>query len=281
MKFAKFSIYLLVSGILKCILALCLMAGGLAQATENKAATIVFVSGKASIIDVKGVHRPAIRGDEVISGDVLESNDGIVQLRFSDGASMSLQPSTRFRVDAYRFRQQDDKASAEDQGFFSLLKGGFRTVTGLIGKQNKEQYRVDTGVAVIGIRGTDYRAQLDGKGLTLSTFSGLVEVCNNAGCVSVATGQNILVKGIDVMPAFQGNLSAGSKEPSMLPGVPQASPVNQQPTLPTGGAHPNSPTGGQGPTGPNYPTGGQGPTGPNYPTGGQTVPIGPNHPTGG
>jgi hypothetical protein len=42
------------------------------------------------------------------------------------------------------------------RAFFSLLKGGFRSVSGLIGKLNPDEYRVATPVATIGIRGTDY-----------------------------------------------------------------------------------------------------------------------------
>ena len=43
---------------------------------------------------------------------------------------------------------------------FRLLKGGFRTVTGLIGKTDRAQYRVSTQTATIGIRGTDYEVIL-------------------------------------------------------------------------------------------------------------------------
>jgi hypothetical protein len=51
-------------------------------------------------------------------------------------------------------------ASADGQqgsrAFFKLLKGGFRAVSGLIGKADRNEYRVSTPVATIGIRGTDY-----------------------------------------------------------------------------------------------------------------------------
>lgn len=46
------------------------------------------------------------------------------------------------------------------RAFFRLLKGGFRSVSGLIGKANHEDYRVSTPVATIGIRGTRYGARL-------------------------------------------------------------------------------------------------------------------------
>lgn len=256
----------IMSAMLKCCLTLCLLYGTAVQAAGETAASIVFASGKASIVDAKGVQRAAVRGGELMAGDTLDSNDGLVQLRFSDGASMSLQPATRFRVDEYRFRQEDGKASAEDKGFFSLLKGGFRTVTGLIGKQRKEQYRVQTAVAVIGIRGTDYLAKLDDQGLALSTFSGLVEVCNNAACLPVGVGQTVLVSGLNVPPVLQSNPPAGQGGQPGLPGVPQATPSNEQPALPTGGRQLNPPAGTGYGTNYNPNTG---------PTGGQTVnPLG-------
>src|SRR3546814_7082028 len=47
-------------------------------------------------------------------------------------------------------------SSPSKSGFFRLLKGGFRAVSGLIGRVDHEEYRVSTPVATIGIRGTDY-----------------------------------------------------------------------------------------------------------------------------
>jgi hypothetical protein len=44
------------------------------------------------------------------------------------------------------------------RAFFRLLKGGFRAVSGLIGHVERNEYRVTTAVATIGIRGTDYVA---------------------------------------------------------------------------------------------------------------------------
>jgi len=47
-------------------------------------------------------------------------------------------------------------AAPGSRAFFKLLKGGFRAVSGLIGKVDRNEYRISTPVATIGIRGTDY-----------------------------------------------------------------------------------------------------------------------------
>jgi len=51
---------------------------------------------------------------------------------------------------------QQDTQNGASHAFFSLLKGGFRSISGLIGKINHDEYQVTTPVATIGVRGTDY-----------------------------------------------------------------------------------------------------------------------------
>lgn len=208
---------------LLCCLALIGAAAGLAAG--EPAARVVFASGKPVIVDAKGTQRLAERGSDLSGGETLESRDGLVQLRFRDGASMSLQPQTQFRVDDYRFRDESGKASPEDRSFFTLIRGGLRTVTGLIGKESNEQYRMNTAVAVIGIRGTEYSGRLDDAGLSLSTFAGVVEVCNDAGCQLVRAGEQVSVPAPNVRPIWRpGSQGSGGGPPSQaLPGLPSGS----------------------------------------------------------
>jgi hypothetical protein len=52
---------------------------------------------------------------------------GRAQLRFTDGAYVSLQPQSEFAIRDYRF---DGKTDGTERGFFGLLKGAMRTVSG-------------------------------------------------------------------------------------------------------------------------------------------------------
>lgn len=181
-----------------------LFAGSVAWAAEV-AADIVFVTGTVMIQGGDGSLRPAGKGAELRSGEIIDTTpDGRAQMRFRDGATMSLQPATRFRVDDYRFSGAA-AANADDKGFFSLLKGGFRTISGLIGKVRREQYRVSTSVATIGIRGTGYSANLDEGGLNLATQSGVIEVCNAAGCVLVRAGESAVAAANDRKPELKAS----------------------------------------------------------------------------
>ena len=80
-------------------------------------------SGAAVIIAKDGQSRVVVRGGEFDAGETIDTADGRVQLRFLDGASMSLQPATRFRIEDFHFAVQDGKASGDDRGIFSLIKG--------------------------------------------------------------------------------------------------------------------------------------------------------------
>jgi hypothetical protein len=88
-------------------------------------------------------------------------------------------------------------------------------VSGLIGKQKREQYRMDTAAGTIGIRGTDYGATMGDGGLSVTTYTGLVEVCNSSGCAQVGPGQTLIVPDASSRPRLQ----PGNNLPGLLPGA--------------------------------------------------------------
>lgn len=258
------------------LLGLALLGWALLAAAAELAATVVFASGSPRIVDVAGAERAASKGAELRAGETLETRDGIVQLRFRDGASMSLQKATRFRVDDYVFAGEGQGGEG-DRGFFSLIRGGFRTITGLIGKVRRDQYRVNTPVAAIGIRGTHYHANLDDSGLTVGTTAGLVAVCNDTGCVEVRPGETVFVAGQNVRPRLQSRAASRADEAPVQPGLrdPSFGSAPASPAAPAGvtpsPSTPSSPT--FGPSTPSTPT--MVPSGPNSPSQFQSAPTGP------
>lgn len=164
------------------------------------AGSVDFSAGNVTAVNAAGVQRPLSKGAEVSNGDTIRTGDGgRAQLRFSDGAMLSLQPQTEFRIDNYQYASKPD---GNEKGFFSLLKGGMRTITGLIGRSNRDNYKVTTSVATIGIRGTEYTGSLnpDSGELVVNTGEGLVEVCNGAGCMLLASGESGVVSGAGSAP---------------------------------------------------------------------------------
>jgi len=119
----------------------------------TKAGEVVTVSGRTVAATQDGNIRKLEHGGAVNAGDtVVTSSHSYVRIKFIDGASVILRPNSRFFIENYQLAEKAE----ESRSSFNLIKGGFRAVTGLIGKHNPGGYRVRTAVATIGIRGTDY-----------------------------------------------------------------------------------------------------------------------------
>ena len=119
------------------------------------AGRIQFVAGEAKILNDKQIERGAKKGEVVDQGDtIVTSSTGSVQVVLEDGGLLAVRPDTQLRIDAYVYSgKPDDK---NNKSFFSLAKGAFRSITGVIGQTNKQAYRVSTPSATMGIRGTDH-----------------------------------------------------------------------------------------------------------------------------
>ncbi|SFU77089.1 FecR family protein [Pseudoduganella namucuonensis] len=91
---------------------------------------------------------------EVQAGDTLATGrDAYALVRFIDQSEMALKPATTLKVEQFVF---DNALPDNDSAGFRLVKGGLRSVTGLLGQRNKERFALKTPSATIGIRGTTF-----------------------------------------------------------------------------------------------------------------------------
>ncbi len=162
------------------------------------AARVEFAVGNVSAVASDGRVRALVRGVTVEEGDTVNTNEGRVQMRFTDEGFVSLHTRTVFRIDQYRWSGAKD---GSERSFFSLVEGGLRTITGKLAKYNRKAYRMSTMVATLGIRGTEYTMQLNG-GLSGGVAEGEIEVCNAGGCLAVASGQSYYVPDANTKPIF-------------------------------------------------------------------------------
>ena len=146
-------------------LALCLstvlLMGSFPAAMAQEAGSVVFAKG-----EVSAERQPP---EALVKGDAIRTNDTVVtgdasraQLLMLDGAKIAMRPNSRLRIDEFSYTAPATSGatitSSNDKSVMNLVKGGFRTITGAIGKQNEADYEVRTAVGVLGIRGTDYTA---------------------------------------------------------------------------------------------------------------------------
>lgn len=125
-----------------------------AYSVEASVGLIQFTAGDVKIRNAAGQIRAAVKGGTVDEGDtILTAASASAQLKMADGGIIAVRPETELKVDTYRYAGKED---GNERAVMSLVKGGFRTITGLIGRTNKQNYTITTPTAVIGIRGTDH-----------------------------------------------------------------------------------------------------------------------------
>ena len=162
-----------------------------------------FVIGKVEAIAADGSSRTLRRGAVINAGDaIVTSARSRAQVRFTDGGFISLQPNTEFRVDEFEYQSESKgESKSEPKSFFSLLRGGLRAITGAIGRIKRDNYKVVTATATIGIRGTGYTAEIRDDGLFVSVGEGAISLANNTGLYTVSTGSAAFVADMNTAPA--------------------------------------------------------------------------------
>lgn len=188
------------------------------DALNGAAARVTLATGKITVAGGDGTIREIARGDLVHAGEILSTaSNSYLHMRFSDGGQVVLRPNSRFVIDEYLF-DEDEAASTEEEpegsgsSSMRLLRGGFRAVTGAIGRNNQEDYEVKTPVATLGIRGTNYQARMcagdcvdidpmPDDGLYAGVDSGAISITNAAGETIATAGQYAYVAGAGEPPS--------------------------------------------------------------------------------
>lgn len=163
-----------------------------------EAGKVEFVVGNVTATGTDGRSRPLNKGADIDAGDTILTGTGRAQVRFTDGGFISLTPNTEFKVNEYNY---PGKADGTEKGFYGLVKGGLRAVTGAIGHTNKKTYLVNTPVATIGIRGTEFLATMDEK-LIVRVGDGAIYITNDAGDIVLYKGQSGEVGGPGQRPRY-------------------------------------------------------------------------------
>lgn len=190
-----------------------------AQAEPNLA-RVVFLRGDVSATeDLTNIPRKLRRDSRLEAGETIMTADkSIVQLVFPDRSMLHIRANSKVKLEKYRFHSNDQKS---DEMVIKVLKGGMRSLTGILGKRSKDKVQFQTPVATIGIRGTatDIREQSAAGNDNVSwavTFdygSGFVE--NDAGKVDVETGDTVKADTAD-KKAGKTRFTRDDKDPAVI-----------------------------------------------------------------
>src|SRR6267154_1530197 len=136
------------------VFCIALCAAALALPAWAEPAGKVLTAG-GDVLVLRGSEILRLSGGAAIeSGDQIHTGaDGKALIVFTDSGLIWIRSNSDFVVDEYSYANGQ---GGRESAFFSLLKGGARSVTGLIGRRNRMSYRLRVSVATLGIRGTDF-----------------------------------------------------------------------------------------------------------------------------
>lgn len=152
-------------------------------------ATLVELKGTAQAIPAVGVPRDLRQGDSINQGETVATKAMTTAvIRFEDGQIVALTQNSRFAITNYTYNKMEP---AKSSILLSLLDGGMRAVTGLIGKAKPENVTYKAANATIGIRGTDVTVGTLGGNLTISVVQGSISFVFQGKTTSVSAGEGV------------------------------------------------------------------------------------------
>lgn len=219
------------------LLALAVTASALPTAAYAQAAAAAgkFVMAIGAVQVQRGRTVLQVRtGNEVRQGDTIRTAPGSsAQVWLSDGSMVAIREKSEFRIDSYHYKKEEPAGA---MGLLtSIVKGGARLLTGAVGKANPAGVKVNTRVALIGIRGTGFdlmdcvdQCEDDGQqaapGLYGSVFEGQISVTNENGTDSSNSGETFYISSrtaallrLDRQPTFMADpvsISGGGQSTS-------------------------------------------------------------------
>jgi len=193
---------------------LSLLAGAIALVASSlvfaDGGVVARVEGTATVETGTGSPRVLRQGDPVLEGDTIATGpSSSVIVRFEDGQVVALSSRARLTVSTYQYNPTAKTGNI----LLSLVDGGMRALTGLIGKASPEAVSYKARTATIGIRGTTVAGEIDGDDLKFGVEDGIADVTQGDQKATLTALQALIARlsqpsPFRLMPLSQINFSA-------------------------------------------------------------------------
>jgi hypothetical protein len=119
-------------------------------------ARVSLAVGEATLFKPNGASSVLARGVELSEQDrVVTGKSGMVMLVFSDQGRVAIRPESELVIRKY----EDDPSGQATQLQLDLMRGTVRQISGQAAQRQPDRYRLNTPIAAIGVRGTDFLAK--------------------------------------------------------------------------------------------------------------------------
>jgi hypothetical protein len=119
--------------------------------------TALLVASRGEVFaEFEADRRALAQGDAVEEEErIITGDKSFAVLQFVDGAKVTVRPNSILDIKEYRYNGSDENAAT-----LSLVQGGLRIITGAMTKAEPESFKVETPVALMGVRGTEFTVVL-------------------------------------------------------------------------------------------------------------------------
>ena len=180
--------------------------------------SVSFLIGQASVTRA-GATLPITAGMPLQVGDrLLTSLSGHIHVRFVDGALVSLRPTSSLSIKEYRF---DAQTPSNSEVRFELEQGVVRAISGQAAESAKDKFRLNTPLAAIGVKGTDFVVEASSARVNAIVNQGAIVLAPfDSQCLASSTGPCSTLFAKELTAALKGmaltyNMSMPS--PQLLP----------------------------------------------------------------
>ena len=114
-----------------------------------------------------------VTGTLLYEGDTLKTeSSGHIHVQLRDTGIISIRPNSELQIEVFQFDEANPQASSVK---FNLIHGTTRSVSGSAADSAKHRFRLNTPIAAIGVRGTDF--------VVSATSDSLMTLVNQGGVI--------------------------------------------------------------------------------------------------
>ncbi len=140
---------------------------------EDKIGAVAAVIGTVSI-ERNGEVFKVKPGSAVFENDkILTGKSSRAQILLMDQTAINIGQKAELVLDKFVFNSEDDEVALK------VTKGTFRFISGKVATKTPEKVNVETPVATIGVRGTEFVGQIGSVDTTVALLNGRIEVAND------------------------------------------------------------------------------------------------------
>ncbi|KUJ75907.1 hypothetical protein AVO42_11580 [Thiomicrospira sp. XS5] len=146
--------------------------GAFASSVDNNIGKVQLLLGQEATLIRDGEAQPVMADVGLREGDTLETGPAThIHLKMNDGAYIALRPQSELKIECYQSNPEKNLCMK-----FDLKKGNMRAVSGKGSHSDPQKYRLNTPVAAIGVRGTDFVTQIQNGSTLVRVLEGAITV---------------------------------------------------------------------------------------------------------